>query len=167
MSSVKVNFSDLPESATKEIEKGLYILEIKDIIESEMLNGGSKFVLSHEIVGTGVKITYDNYALFNADGSRHNFGLSKLRALITALGIDIEEINLPLLHALLIGKRFKARIVLNEKKFPQIEYTNIYPLAFEERAMNEDLQEATKDKTKEATKFVTETLGKPIITDDI
>lgn len=137
MSSVKINFSELPEQAITEIQKGLYILENIDIIESESTDGGTKFVMSHQIVGTDHKVTYDNYKLFNQDGTRSAFGLAKLRTLIEANELDLEEITLPLLSKLLKGKRFKANITLNDKKYPQINFKDIYPLSYEGVALNQ------------------------------
>jgi hypothetical protein len=151
--STKIKFSELPESSKIDIKEGIYILEVNDIIEAEMGEGGVKYTMTHDIVGMSTKVSYDNYGLIKEDGSRHAFGLSKLRALITATEIEVEDIDLPLIRMLLKGKRFKAKLALNEKGFPQIVFKDIYSVKNPIQAINEDVLDA-KQSEKDAKNYV-------------
>lgn len=147
---IALNYKTLPDVAFEQIEKGLYVLEVEDIIEDITNEGGQKFVCSHKIVNTDSKINFDNYILLNADGTQRAFGTNKLKKLIDATGIKIDIVNLGTLKALLPGKRFKANLVLNDKGYPQINFADIFPMTYQTPAINEQKQQKSKDE-QEAT----------------
>lgn len=138
---IALNYKKLPKKAFEEIAEGIYILEIDDIIEDKANDGGAKIVMSHRIINSSRKVNYDNYKITNGDGTPNDFGQNKLLTLIDALGFtDLEEITVPLLKTLIDNKpntQFKAKLVLNEKGFPGINYADIFPLDDAREALNQ------------------------------
>lgn len=136
--SVKLNFNDLSKVAFETISKeGIYILEVEDIIQGVTTKGDTKYEMSHKIVNTKTKVNYDNYVLYTKNDEIIPFGTNKLRKLIEATGIVVEEITVKLLKTLMVGKRFKAEIAFSEKNFPQIKFAEIFPLSDPRPALNE------------------------------
>lgn len=142
--AIKLKFDDLKTSSFDQITKeGIYILQFDDLIQGVTQKGDTKYEMSHKIVNTNLKINYDNYVLYNNKGEILAFGTNKLRRLIEATGITIEEITPKLLKTLLQNKQFKAKLVLSEKGFPQINYAEIYPMSWNEEQAINDIQQNT------------------------
>lgn len=158
--AVKLKFKDLKTSAFDRItEEGIYILEFDDLVQGVTTKGDTKYEMSHKIVNTSLKVNYDNYVLFNNKDEILAFGTSKLRKLIEATELKVEEITPVLLKTLLKGKRFKAKLVITDKGFPQINYADIYPLSYEEPAINEIVENTENSESEQpATEEVTETI---------
>ena len=137
---IKVNYKKLPKTMFEEIQEGIYILEVEDLIEDTANDGGAKIVASHKIINTRKKVNYDNYKVTNGDGSPNDFGQNKLLNLVDALGFeDLEEITVPLLKTLIQNSpapRFKAKIVLNDRGYPNINYADIFPMDDAREALN-------------------------------
>ena len=137
MSEYDVSFSKLPEQTFDKLESGIYILKIADIIKEKDEEYGTKYTMTHEVVGTGRKINYDNYKLFNAKGEPEIWGQGKLRTLLEALNItNLEQINVKVLQAVAVGEMFKAKCEVNDKGFLNISYAEIYPLNEPREALN-------------------------------
>jgi len=156
--AIEIDFNELPEGvSTEEIEPGIYILKIEDIILENNEDFGTQYQFSHSIPGYPQKINYDNYRIFDAEGNPHDWGRGKLRAMIEASQTKMEKINLVMLQNLLKGEYIKAELELNKKKYPQIKFANLYPLDYEEPAINQEAYEAevknksTKKEKKEET----------------
>ena len=133
-----LKYSDLKEQAIEELEEGVYTLEIVDIIQETNQDGDTKFVMTHDIVGTNRKINYDTYKILDAQGRPLAFGTSKLKKLLDSTETTVDEIDIKVLKAVLPKRKFKANIVLNEKGYPQINYTDIYPVDIEKAIYNGD-----------------------------
>lgn len=133
--SVKISFNDLPTSSI-EVQEGIYTIEIKDVVLTKTKNGLDAFVFSHQLVGMSNKIN-DYVMVNNADGSAHNFGRRKLRSLIEAAKVEILDITPATLKQLLVGKRIKAEIVINDRGYPEISYDNFYTLDSQHAAVND------------------------------
>lgn len=130
---IKLNYDELPQKEEyTELEEGIYILEVDDIIEAVGLEGQSKLEMTHNIVGLNRKINYDNYVLENADGEFNAFGRRKLRAFVDATQLELPEITTPLLKKTAIGKRFLAKVTnrtKNENSYPQIHFAEMFPMS--------------------------------------
>ena len=145
MAEYDVNFSELPEQTFSELESGVYVLKIDNIIKEEDPEYGMKYTMTHEIVNTGRKINYDNYKIYNGKGQPEVFGQGKLRKLIEALGLtNLEKINVKVLQSIAVGKMFKANCDVNDKGFLNIRFADIYPLDDPREALNADTSNATK-----------------------
>ena len=150
MSGIQMKYKQLKKEPFEKIENGIYILEVEDIIEDTTQNDSTKIVMSHVIINTGKKINYDNYVLFDKKGNVVAFGSAKLRTLIDAMGLEIEEITIPILKALMIGRRFKANVISNDKGYPNINYADIYALNDPDHvALNADKDENSSNITEE------------------
>jgi hypothetical protein len=119
--------------------------------------------MAHDIVGLDVKINYDTYSLIRPDGTHHKFGMNKLRTLIDACHVEVEQITTPLLNQILKGKQFKANIVVNDKKYPQINYADIYPLEYDKPALNDHIVDAPKTVATTEKKVLDEDKAKELI----
>lgn len=142
---VKLNFSELPKDTKAAFVNGLYKLKFLEAIESTSNEGAVRIVMAHSIVGTTQKVNYDTYTIFRADGTIHPFGTGKLRKLIDAMHLEVDDITVPLLNTLMKDKFFKAYLVTNERGYPQLNYDDIYPLEYEEAAINEQAAVAPQD----------------------
>lgn len=132
-----VSFSDLPEKTFDKLESGVYILKITEIIKEDDPEYGSKYTMTHEVVGTGRKINYDNYKLFDASGKPEVWGQGKLRALLEALDLtNLEKINVAVLNAVAKGEMFKAQCDVTDKGYVNIHFADIYPLSDSRPALN-------------------------------
>ena len=132
-----VNFNALPEKTFTELQNGIYILKIEDIIKEEDDEYGMKYTMTHDIVGTGRKVNYDNYKIFNAAGDPETFGQGKLRNLIIAVELqNLDQINVKVLKAVALGKMFKAEIKVKDNGYANINYANIFPLSDERPVLN-------------------------------
>ena len=145
-----LSFNDLPEKAFEELTAGTYILKIEDIIKEEDPEFGTKFTMTHEIVGTGRKVMYDNYKLFDKNGAPEVFGQSKLRKLLEATNLtNLEEISITVLKVVAVGKLFKANLEVSDKGFANIKYSQIFPLEDSAVALNADAEVKESPKQKE------------------
>jgi len=170
--SIKLKFEDLKTTSFDQItQEGIYILQFDDLIQGVTQKGDTKYEMSHKIVNTNLKVNYDNYVLYNKQGEILAFGTNKLRKLIEATGIIIEEITPKLLKTLLQNKLFKAKLILSDKGFPQINYSEIYPMSWNEQpAINQTPTESSvpvKEKEKEKEEEPSEEIEDIIDTTDI
>ena len=133
-----VSFSELPEQTFENPVAGIYILKITDIIKEDDPEYGMKYTMTHEVVGAGRKINYDNYKIFDKDGKPEVWGQGKLRKLIEALGLtSLERINVKVLQQVAKGEMFKAEVDVTDKGYMNIKFSEIFPLSDPRIALNE------------------------------
>lgn len=157
---------------------GIYILKVNDIIEDKTNEGALKIVMSHDIVGMNRKINFDNYVVQDVDGTPREFGIRKLRAFIDAHKLDLEDVTVILLKTLTKDKMFKAKLDVNAKGYPQIHFSDIYPLDYDkEPTLNplngqeppepEETEDIAKIFTEKTNTAKTETKTDIVSDDDI
>lgn len=122
--SVKINFNELPTS-TINLDAGIYLVNINDIVVTKTKNGLDAFVVEFQIVNDTVKLN-DYIFINNSDGTPHNFGRKKLRTFIEATGVEIVDITPSILKQLLTGKQIKAEIQINDRGYPEVVYDRFY-----------------------------------------
>lgn len=148
---IKVSVNDLPDRQA-DLDEGIYILKVEDIMEDTTNDGGAKLTMSHTIPGQTQKINYDNYVIEKADGSPHNFGRRKLKQMVKASQIDVDEITPTVLKNLLVGKYIKANVKMNDRGFPNINFDDIYPLDSDHEALNQEAYEQEISDNKQSPK---------------
>ena len=143
--AIKIKFDELPkETQLDPIEKGIYYIQIKDIIEDNEFCH-PRLVMTHDILGKNRKITYDNFNLYTDSGEPNHFGRKKLRAITEAAKIEVEVITTVVLQKLLTNKIIKAEIETNSKGYPAICFANFYPEDSEHPTLNEKVNESAGD----------------------
>lgn len=143
--SIKLNFNELP---TNEFENGLYEVLIKEFTFEKTKNGLDAFV-AHLVVPNTSHSLNEYLTINQANGTPHAFGRKKLRSLIEATGVEIDDITLPLLNTLLKNKRVKADLEQNDRGYASVVYDQFYPLSHAGVPLN--AQAGSQETAKEST----------------
>ena len=108
-------FDDLPEAIS--VEPGGHTLKILSLEEVTAQSGTLMYQFTHEVVGTEVKINYDNCALVKSDGTKVALGAKKLKNILKAVGVTPQSFTAKTLLPLVKGKMFKAKIQKNDRGY--------------------------------------------------
>lgn len=155
--AIKINYNELPKGP-ETIEEGTYLLEVQEVAHSETKAGHDAFVFKHKFINMPDAHDMNDYILINnPDGTPHNFGRRKLRTLLEATKTDVAEITPKVLNQLMKGKRFKARLTVNDNGFPTVNYDDYFTEDSSHEVLNAEPKEDKKEEkvspeVEEATK---------------
>jgi ribosomal protein L12E/L44/L45/RPP1/RPP2 len=140
-----LKYSDLKDQQYEKLDDEIRILVVNDIIQDTNTAGETRFVMTHQIEGTNRQLNFDTYKILDKDGNPLSFGTAKLKKLLDACNVEIEEIDVKILKAILPKRRFKAMVVTNDNGYLQIRYSDIYALDPEEALHKADAPDTTKE----------------------
>lgn len=108
------SFDTLPEGASSQ-ESGNYNLVIVRAEDMVASTGSKMLQLDYQIKGTESKVRFDNLPYETADGKQIAFGLSKLKKILTAVGLKPEgTFTMKMISKLIIGKEFNVNLDKDE-----------------------------------------------------